>query len=148
MAQVVCPHCLAANRIPPERNAGQARCGRCRAALFVGEPTEVDAAGLQVHRRANQGVAVLLDVWAPWCGPCKAMAPHFTAAARRLEPQARFLKLNADADPQASAELGVSGIPALILFQDGREIARQAGAQTADQIIAWTRQALSQAASA
>jgi thioredoxin 2 len=145
MVQIVCPNCAAANRIPPERDAGAAKCGRCGEALFQGRPVDVDAKGLQVHRRANQGLPVLLDVWAPWCGPCRSMAPHFAAAAQRLEPRARLLKLNADAAPDASAALGVSGIPALILLKDGQEIARQTGAMTTDQIIAWMNQALAPA---
>ncbi|MBU2136579.1 MAG: redoxin domain-containing protein [Alphaproteobacteria bacterium] len=145
MRQIVCPACAAANRIPDDRDATAAKCGRCGVRLFQGQPTEVDAAGLQVHRRANQGVAVLLDVWAPWCGPCRSMAPHFSAAAARLEPEVRLLKLNADEAPDASAALGVSGIPALILLKDGREVARRAGAMTTEQITAWVSQALAAA---
>ena len=107
---------------------------------------EVDAGRFQIHRRANQGLPVLVDVWAPWCGPCRAMAPQFAAAAQRMEPKVRFLKLNADEAPEASAALGVSSIPALILLKDGREMARKAGAMTADQIAAWVNQALKQGA--
>lgn len=145
MPQIVCPACAAANRIPPDRDAAAAKCGRCGVRLFQGQPTEVDSAGLQTHRRANQGVAVLLDVWAPWCGPCRSMAPHFAAAAARLEPDVRLLKLNADEAPDASAALGVSGITALILLKDGREVARRAGVMTTDQITAWVSQALAAA---
>lgn len=98
------------------------------------------------HLRSNSGIAVLLDVWAPWCGPCRMMGPHFVAAARQLEPEVRLLKLNSEADPAAAAELGISGIPTLILFRDGRVLARQSGAMSANQIVAWTTQALAQAA--
>lgn len=145
MTQIVCPACAAANRIPAARDPAGAKCGRCGTALFQGAPTEVDAAGLQVHRRANLGLPILLDVWAPWCGPCRSMAPHFAAAAARLEPRVRLLKLNADEAPEASAALRVSGIPTLILMKDGQELARQAGAMTTDQITAWVNQALAAA---
>ncbi|MDP2212433.1 thioredoxin domain-containing protein [Phenylobacterium sp.] len=145
MLQIVCPGCSAANRIPPERDAAGAKCGRCGARLFQGHPTDVDAAGLRVHRRANHGLPLLLDVWAPWCGPCRSMAPHFAAAAGRLEPRVRLLKLNADEAPEASASLGVSGIPALILLNNGVEVARRTGALTTDQITGWVNQALAAA---
>jgi thioredoxin 2 len=146
MRQIVCPDCNAANRTPDGRDPAAAKCGRCGARLFTGKPLDVTAAELAVHRRSTKGAAILLDVWAPWCGPCRAMAPNFAAAAQRLEPGVRLLKLNADTEQAASAELGVSGIPALILFRDGRIVARQAGAMSADQLVAWTTQALSQAA--
>jgi thioredoxin 2 len=146
MRQLVCPGCGATNRAPEAKNAAAAKCGRCGTALFRAEPLDVTAPQLQSHLRANKGVAVLLDVWAPWCGPCRMMAPHFAAAARDLEPRVRLLKLNSEAEPQAAASLGVSGIPALFLFRDGRVIARQAGAMSAAQIVAWTTQALAQAA--
>lgn len=109
MRQYVCPACGAANRTPDGKDPKAARCGRCKAGLFSGHPTEVDAKGLRAHRASTKGAAVLVDVWAPWCGPCRAMTPNFAAAAGQLEPEVRLLKLNSEAEPQAAAELGVSG---------------------------------------
>ncbi|MBS0361580.1 MAG: thiol reductase thioredoxin [Proteobacteria bacterium] len=143
--QLACASCGAANRLPDGRDPLAAKCGRCGHRLFDGQPSEVSAAGLRKLRNASRGVALLVDVWAPWCGPCRAMAPQFAAAASQLEPQARLLKLNSEAEPQAAAELGIHGIPALILIRDGTEIARTTGAMGADQIVAWTRQALARA---
>jgi thioredoxin 2 len=142
MRQFVCPSCGAVNRTPEAKDAAAAKCGRCGAKLLTGQPVEVTGAKLDAHRRSTKGAAILLDVWAPWCGPCRAMAPQFAAAAERLEPDVRLLKLNFDADPQAAAALGVSGIPALFLIDDGRVVARNAGLMSADQIVVWTRQSL------
>jgi thioredoxin 2 len=145
MRQFVCPSCGAANRTPDGKDPRAAKCGRCKQRLFTAHPAEVDAAGLRAHRDMTRGAAVLLDVWAPWCGPCRAMAPNFSAAASQLEPDVRLLKLNSESEPQAASELGVSGIPALILFKDGQVIARTAGLMGRDQIVDWTRRALAQA---
>jgi thioredoxin 2 len=144
MSQFVCPNCGAANRVPEGRDPRQAKCGKCHAAVLTGAPVEVSGAQLDAHRNGTKGAAILLDVWAPWCGPCKSMAPQFSAAAKTLEPDVRLLKLNSDAEPAAAGALGVSGIPALFLIRDGRVIAQTAGAMPASQIVAWTRQALGQ----
>ena len=145
MSQFVCSNWGPANRIPEGRDARQAKCGKCHQPVLTGAPVEVSGAQLDAHRNGTKGAALLLDVWAPWCGPCKSMAPQFAAAAKTLEPEIRLLKLNSDAEPAAANALGVSGIPALFLIRDGRVIAQTAGAKPASQIVSWTRQALAQA---
>ncbi len=148
MTQLVCPSCNAANRLPDGKDASAAKCGRCHEKLFKGHPVEVTAAQLDAHRRSTRGAALLLDVWAPWCGPCRSMAPHFAAAAEALEPAVRLLKLNSDEHPQAAAALGVQGIPALFLIRDGKVVARQAGLMTTRQITEWVRGELANQAAA
>ena len=145
MQQFICPYCGAGNRVADGRDAREAKCGKCHRLLLTGEPIEVSAAQLAAHRSGTKGAALLLDVWAPWCGPCRSMAPQFAAAAKALEPEARLLKLNSEAEPAAASALGVSGIPALFLIRDGKVVAQTAGAMPATQIVAWARQAMAQA---
>ena len=142
MKQLVCPHCGAVNRVPEERDAREAKCGKCHQTVLTGAPVEVTGAEFARHRASTKGTAILLDVWAPWCGPCRSMAPQFATAAEKLEPDVRLLKLNSDAEPQAAGALGVSGIPALFLIRDGEVIAQTTGAMPASQIVSWARQAL------
>jgi thioredoxin 2 len=142
MPQFICPHCGAGNRIAADRDSRQAKCGRCHESVLTSAPVEVTGAQLAAHRNGTKDAALLLDVWAPWCGPCKTMAPQFAAAAKALEPEVRLLKLNSDADPAAASALGVKGIPALFLMRDGKVIAQTAGAMPAAQIIEWARSVL------
>jgi len=144
MREVMCRSCAAVNRIAPGKPAQLAKCGKCGVQIFAGEPVEVDDAGLRA-RVAKTAGALLVDIWAPWCGPCRSMAPHFHEAAAQLEPDVQLLKLNSDENQQAAADLGIRGIPTLILFHDGHEIARQSGAMTVDQIVAWARTNLARA---
>lgn len=134
----VCPHCAAVNRVPSNRPAAEALCGGCRGHLFDGQPVEVDEAGFERHIRSSS-VPVLLDVWAPWCGPCRTMAPNFARAAQALEPAFRLIKLNADTAPAVTGRLGVRGIPALFLFRDGAVVGQTAGALDTASIVAWAR---------
>jgi len=140
-SRIVCPACGALNRVPAARPMQEARCGGCKRALFDGHPVVVDEARFERHLRADT-VPLLLDVWAPWCAPCRVMAPAYERAAAALEPQIRLLKLNADEAPAVSARLGVRGIPALYLFRDGAVVAQTAGAMTAEAIVRWARSGL------
>ncbi len=146
MRQFVCPSCGAANRIPEDRDPAVARCGRCKAEVLAGAPLDVDAETFARHLAGTKGAPVLVDVWAPWCGPCRAMAPQFAAAAKRVGASARFLKLNADESPGPCAQYAVQGLPSLLLFLDGRLIARKAGLMPADQIVDWVNLAAARAA--
>jgi len=142
MSQFVCPHCGAGNRVPEGRDARAAKCGKCHRPVLTGEPVEVTGAQLEAHKLGTRGAALLLDVWAPWCGPCRAMAPMFERAAKELEPGVRVLKLNADNAPGVSSRLGITGIPTLLLLHGGREISRSSGAMDAPSIVAWTKAGL------
>ena len=138
---IACPHCNARNRVPPERLAEAPACGQCHASLFVAKPVALDAAGFDAHV-ARADLPVLVDFWAPWCGPCRMMAPQFEAAAAQLEPQVRLAKVDTEAQPALGGRFGIRSIPSLVLFKQGRELARQAGAMGAADIVRWTRQHL------
>ncbi|HEU0195894.1 MAG TPA: thioredoxin TrxC [Nevskiaceae bacterium] len=137
---VVCPHCAAVNRTPAGRLAAGPVCGQCHKPLFIAHPVEVDAAGFERQLRRSD-VPLLVDFWAPWCGPCRIMAPYFVEAAGQLEPQFRLLKVDTEANPALGARYAIRSIPTLALFRGGQEVARQAGALMAAGIVQWARSA-------
>ncbi|HVX75400.1 MAG TPA: thioredoxin TrxC [Bradyrhizobium sp.] len=136
-SQIVCGSCGQINRLPKDRPATAARCGSCHKPLFDGHPIEVDEQGF-ARQAAHSDIPLLIDIWAPWCGPCRAMAPMFERAAKELEPKVRLLKLNADEAPAVSARFSVTAIPTLLLVRGEKEIARRAGAMDAKAIVGWT----------
>jgi len=141
MPNVVCPHCSAVNRIPGDRLGDRPRCGKCSDPLFTGKPLELTAAGFDRHLQRSE-LPLVVDFWAEWCAPCKMMAPAFAQAAAELEPTVRLAKVDTEAQQSVAARYAIRSIPTLILFRDGREVARQAGAMSRNDIVQWVNRAL------
>jgi len=137
---VVCPGCSGVNRVPRVRLEGQPACGLCHAPLFQGRPTVLTGVTFDAQI-GRSDLPVIVDFWAPWCGPCKMMAPAFERAAAELEPRVRLAKVDTEAEPGLASRFGIRNIPTLVAFRGGKEIARQSGAQDFAELVSWARSA-------
>jgi thioredoxin 2 len=133
---VVCPHCHTTNRVPRERLGSSARCGNCKQPLLAGSPFELSRADFARHVAASD-LPLVVDFWAPWCAPCRSMAPAYEQAAARLAPGVQLAKLNTEAEPELASRYGIRAIPTLIAFKGGREIARRSGASDLPGLLQW-----------
>lgn len=135
---ILCPNCDATNRIAAARLRENPKCGQCHRALFTGYPFELTTALFRRHV-GRSDIPLVIDFWAPWCGPCKTMAPSFAEAANSLEPTVRLAKVNTDMEQSLATELNIRSIPTLVLFKGGHEVARQSGAMGASDIVRWVQ---------
>jgi thioredoxin 2 len=135
---LVCPHCRSINRLPQTRLTERPNCGQCHRALFTGHPITLTATDFD-RQTSQSDIPLVVDFWAPWCGPCQVMAPAFEGAAKLLEPHVRLAKVNTEDERALATRFGIVSIPTMILFRGGRELARQPGALGQQDIVRWVR---------
>jgi thioredoxin 2 len=138
---IMCPHCGGLNRIPDEKLSESPNCGKCKKPVFTGQPVEMTGQQfLRALQKTDQPLVV--DFWAPWCGPCKMFAPTFSQAAAQLEPHARLVKINTENEQQVAAQFNIRSIPTLAIFKNGQEVTRQSGAMDLGSFVNWVKSAL------
>jgi thioredoxin 2 len=136
---ISCAHCGATNRVPDERLQQDPICGRCGMAILAGQPVQLTDANFEAFT-AKTELPVVIDFWAPWCGPCQAMAPQFERAAQQLKGRALLAKVNSDENPRSAARFAIRSIPTMVMLQRGNEVRRMSGALQAPQIVGWVQQ--------
>jgi thioredoxin 2 len=134
--EIVCPKCSAVNRLPSDRLSEHPKCGKCKEDLFAAQPVELTEETFE-KTISRTGIPVVVDFWASWCGPCKMMAPVYQQAAARLEPRVRLAKVNSETEQMLASQFRIQSIPTLIIFKNGREVARQPGAMDLNNLLRW-----------
>jgi len=143
MPHIVCPHCAATNRIPEDKMIADsgANCGKCKLPLFTGKPIEANMASFG-KQLSNSDLPLIVDFWAPWCGPCRNFAPTFAQVAAQMPMQARFIKVNTEEQQQLAAQFSIRSIPTLMVFKGGQKVGELSGALSAPQLTQWVKQYL------